>query len=237
VGEPSAGAYGAVRAIRGRRAEEIIARRERAAGYGCPVLRVGLTGGIGSGKSAVARLLAGHGAVVVDADALAREVVAPGTPGLAAVLAEFGDGVRAPDGSLDRAALGRVVFAADAARRRLNAILHPLIAARTAELVAAAPPGAVVVHDVPLLVENGLAGNYDFVVVVEASEHVRLDRLRRTRGMDATEARSRMAAQAGDADRRALADAVVVNDGSLADLAAAVDELWRARIAPRLDRT
>jgi len=193
---------------------------------------VGLTGGIGSGKSAVAQLLAGHGAVVVDADAIAREAVAAGTPGLAAVLAEFGDGVRGADGGLDRAALARLVFADDAARRRLNAIVHPLVGARTAELVAAAPADGVVVNDVPLLAENQLAGAYDLVLVVEAPEPARIARLARDRGMSEAQARSRIAAQASDAERRAVADLVIVNDGTLADLAARVDQVWRDRIAP-----
>lgn len=196
------------------------------------VLRVGLTGGIGSGKSAVAARLAELGAVVVDADAVAREVVEPGTPGLAAVLAEFGAGMRAPDGGLDRAALGRLVFADDDARRRLNAIVHPLIAARTAELIAAAPPDAVLVHDVPLLVDNDLAAAYDVVLVVETPVPLRLARLVRGRGMTEDEARGRMAAQASDADRRAVADHVIVNDGTLADLTSHVDALWAAHLAP-----
>ena len=128
------------------------------------VLRIGLTGGIGSGKSTVAALLADHGARVVDADRIAREVVEPGTPGLAAVVAEFGDGVLAADGSLDRAALAGIVFADPAARARLDAVVHPLVRARAAEAVAAAPPDAVVVQDVPLLVETGLAGSFDLVL-------------------------------------------------------------------------
>jgi dephospho-CoA kinase len=198
----------------------------------CGVVRVGLTGGIGSGKSAVAWLLAGHGAVVVDADAIAREVVAPGTPGLAAVLAEFGTGVRAPDGGLDRPALARIVFADRDALRRLNAIVHPLVAARRTELVRAAPPDAVVVDDVPLLAENRLAGAFDLVVVVTAAEDVRVERLRTGRGMTEAEARSRIAAQATDAQRAAIADVLVGNDGSLTDLASRVDAVWRDRIAP-----
>jgi dephospho-CoA kinase len=200
------------------------------------VVRVGLTGGIGSGKSTVARLLAGHGAAVVDADAIAREVVAPGTPGLVAVLAEFGPAVRAPDGSLDRPALARIVFAdADAdggALRRLNAIVHPLVAARRAELIGALPPDAVVVEDVPLLAENGLAGGYDLVVVVTAPADLRVERLRADRGMSGAEARARMSAQATDAQRAEIADVLIANDGSPADLAARVDAVWRGRIAP-----
>jgi dephospho-CoA kinase len=196
------------------------------------VVRVGLTGGIGSGKSTVARLLAGHGVAVVDADAIAREVVAPGTPGLAAVLAEFGPAVRAPDGSLDRPALARIVFADADALRRLNAIVHPLVAARRAELIGALPPDAVVVEDVPLLAENGLAGGYDLVVVVTAPADLRVERLRADRGMSAAEARSRMAAQATDAQRAEIADVLIANDGSPADLTARVDAVWRGRIAP-----
>jgi dephospho-CoA kinase len=138
---------------------------------------VGLTGGIGAGKSTVARRLAEHGATIVDADALAREVLAPGTEGLAAVTARFGAGVLRPDGSLDRAALARVAFADDDSRRALEAITHPRIADRTAELFAAAAEDAVVVHDVPLLVEKGMAARYQLVVVVDAPVEVRVGRL------------------------------------------------------------
>lgn len=190
------------------------------------MVTIGLTGGVGSGKSTVAGLLADHGAFVVDADAVAREVVAPGTPGLAAVAAEFGPDVIAADGSLDRAALAAVVFTDDAARGRLNAIVHPLIGARTAELMAGAAPGQVVVHDVPLLVENKLAAAYDVVVVVIADDAVRLSRLA-ARGMASDEARRRIAAQASDEERRAVADVVLTNDGELDHLAAQVDALWR----------
>jgi dephospho-CoA kinase len=195
------------------------------------VLRIGLTGGIGAGKSAVAGLLAGHGAVVIDADTIAREVVEPGSPGFEAVVAEFGAGVCGADGRLDRAKLASIVFADEAARRRLNAIVHPLVAERTAELLAAVAPDAVVVHDVPLLVENGLAGHYDLVLVVEAPAAARLARLAE-RGMAPAEARARMAAQASDADRRAVADVLIRNDGSPDDLAARVDAVWRGRIGP-----
>jgi dephospho-CoA kinase len=197
------------------------------------VIRVGLTGGIGAGKTAVARLLAERGAVVVDADALAREGVAPGSPGLARVVGEFGPGVLGPDGNLDRARLAALIFANGAARERLNAIVHPLVAARSAELAGAAPPDAVIVHDVPLLAENNLAGGYDLVIVVEAPEEVRIRRLRESRGMAEPDARARMSAQASDAQRRAVADVVIENDGDLAELAAAVDRLWRDQIAPR----
>jgi dephospho-CoA kinase len=194
---------------------------------------VGLTGGIGAGKSVVAARLAELGAVVIDSDRLAREVVAPGTDGLAEVVAAFGPEVLAPDGALDRPALGRLVFGDPAARERLEKIIHPRVRARTAELVAAAPPGTVLVNDVPLLVETGLADTFDLVVVVLASEPTRLRRLTGGRGMSEPEARSRMAAQATDEQRRAAADVVLVNDGSLDDLRAAVDRLWEERLAGR----
>ncbi len=195
---------------------------------------IGLTGGIGAGKSAVASRLRELGALVVDADAVARDLVAAGTPGLAAVVAEFGTAVLAADGSLDRAALSALVFAdADAdARARLNAIVHPLVSRRSAELVAAAPPDAVVVHDVPLLVENGLAPGYELVVVVEADEVARIRRLRADRGMSEQDIRGRMSAQATDAQRRAVADVVLGNSGSLAELHEKVDRLWADRLAP-----
>lgn len=198
------------------------------------MLRVGLTGGIGAGKSAVARLLSVRGAMVIDADVLSREVVEPGTEGLARIVAEFGDSVLAADGSLDRAALGRVVFADPGARARLNAIVHPLVAARTAELMATAPRDSVVVHDVPLLTENGLAPNYDLVLVVEAPLSARLRRLAE-RGLSESQARSRIAAQATDEQRRAIADEVIVNDGDLAQLEERVADLWDRRIGPKCE--
>jgi dephospho-CoA kinase len=195
-------------------------------------VQIGLTGGIGAGKTAVARRFAELGARVVDADALAREVVAAGTPGLAAVVAEFGPGVLRPDGELDRPALGRLVFADESALDRLNAIVHPLVRCRAAELIAAAPAGSVIVQDVPLLVETGQAGRFDLVVVVEAPAEVRAGRLARDRGMSADEARSRMAAQASDEQRRAAADVVLVNDGSPDELRAQVDRVWRDLVVP-----
>ncbi|MBI3688951.1 MAG: dephospho-CoA kinase [Actinobacteria bacterium] len=197
---------------------------------------IGLTGGIGAGKSAVAGLLAGHGAVVIDADTVAREVVAPGSAGLDQVVAAFGADVRTAEGSLDRARLAALVFTDDAARARLNSIVHPLIATRTAELVAAAPTGTVVVHDVPLLVENAMADRYDLVVVVQAPLPERLRRLAATRGMSEAAARARMAAQASDERRRAVADVVLDNAGDLADLAEAVDLLWQDHVLPLLTR-
>jgi dephospho-CoA kinase len=195
-----------------------------------PVLRVGLTGGIGAGKSEVAQRLAGHGAVVIDADRLAREVVAPGTDGLREVVEAFGRGVLDPTGALDRAALAKAVFDDEPARRRLEGIIHPRVRARTAELTGAAPPDAIVVNDVPLLVEAGLAPSYHLVIVVEAAEATRVDRLVRDRGMTEPQARARILAQTGDVQRRAAADVVLTNDGALAALHAAVDALWRDRL-------
>lgn len=198
------------------------------------MLTVGLTGGIGAGKSEVSRLLAAHGAVIIDSDRIAREVVEPGTPGLAAVVEEFGPGVLAPDGSLDRPALGALVFADEERLAALNAIVHPLVRARSAELQAAAAPDAIVVHDVPLLAENGLAPLYEVVLVVDAGEETRLDRLVRLRGMAAEEARARMAAQATREQRLAVADVVIANDGPVEELADRVDEVW-ARLRERAD--
>jgi dephospho-CoA kinase len=193
---------------------------------------VGLTGGIGAGKSAVARRLADRGAVVIDADVLAREVVASGTAGLDEVVDAFGPGVLGADGVLDRPALGTRVFADEAARRRLEGIIHPRVRARSAELAAAAPPDAIVVEDVPLLVEAGLAPTYHLVVVVEADQEVRVRRLVDTRGMTPEAARARIAAQADDARRRDAADALLRNDGSLNDVDAWVQRLWQRRLLP-----
>lgn len=192
------------------------------------MLRVGLTGGIGSGKSEVTRLLAAKGAAVVDADLVAREVVEPGTPGLQRVVEEFGPGVLRPDGTLDRPKLGSLVFADPVRLQRLNAIVHPLIGERTAELVAQAEAeGAdVLVHDVPLLVESGLAQAYEVVVVVAADPRTQLQRLTRNRGMSEQEAQQRIDAQAPLADKLAAATHVLSNDGSLQDLAEQVDRLW-----------
>jgi dephospho-CoA kinase len=189
-------------------------------------VNVGLTGGIGSGKSEVSRLLAALGAVVVDSDLLAREAVQPGTPGLAAVVAEFGDAVLGADGSLDRPALGRVVFADPERRAALESIVHPYVRRRSAEVAAAAPPDAVVVHDVPLLVEAGLADRYDLVVVVDVSEETQVRRLTTLRGMSGEDARARLSAQAPRTTRLAAADLVVENDGTLEELRPRVDELW-----------
>ncbi|MEU3433970.1 dephospho-CoA kinase [Streptomyces sp. NPDC006863] len=190
------------------------------------MLKVGLTGGIGAGKSEVSRLLVSYGAVLIDSDLISREVVEPGTPGLAAVVEEFGPAVLTADGALDRPALGALVFADDRRRAALNAIVHPLVGARAAELERAAPEDAVVVHDVPLLAENKLAPLYDLVVVVDASAETRLDRLVTLRGMTEADARARMAAQATREERRAVADLIVDNDGPREALDARVREVW-----------
>ncbi|MFC8876980.1 dephospho-CoA kinase [Streptomyces ardesiacus] len=190
------------------------------------MLKVGLTGGIGAGKSEVSRLLVEHGAVLVDADRIAREVVAPGTPGLAAVVEAFGEEVLAADGTLDRPKLGSIVFSDPDRLAVLNGIVHPLVGERSRALEEAAAEDAVVVHDVPLLTENGLAPLYDVVVVVDADPATRLDRLVRLRGMSEQDARARMAAQATREQRREIADVVVDNDVPLEELRRRVEELW-----------
>lgn len=191
-------------------------------------VRVGLTGGIGSGKTAVAALLAERGAIIIDADALAREVVAPGTPGLSSIVEAFGPSVLQSDGSLDRGALASLVFADRAKLETLNGITHPLIASESARLIDSAPDGAVVVYDMPLLVENGLATGWDLVVVVDAPDEVRLRRLEE-RGLEREDAHRRMAAQATRQERLAVADVVIDNGGTQDALREQVDRLW-ARI-------
>ncbi len=191
-----------------------------------PRLRVGLTGGIGSGKSTVARLLAENGAVVIDADELAREAVAPGTPGLRAVESRFGPGVLRADGTLDRPALGRIVFADEAARRDLNAIVHPEVRRLAAERERLAPRDALVVHVIPLLVETGQQGGFDAVVVVDAPEDVQLSRVMARDGVDADAARSRLRAQCSRAERLAAATHVVDNSGGEDLLRQRVERLW-----------
>ncbi len=194
------------------------------------MLRVGLTGGIGSGKSEVSRRLAGYGAALIDADVAAREVVEPGTPGLGEISAVFGPGVLLPDGRLNRERLGQLVFADDDLRAKLNAIVHPLVHERTQLLeqqaAAALGPGGIVLHDVPLLAENGLQSGFDTVIVVDAPDDQRLQRLIETRGMSAEHARERMAAQASRDQRLAIADIVIDNSGTLADLDQRVAEVW-----------
>jgi dephospho-CoA kinase len=194
------------------------------------MLRVGLTGGIGSGKSTVAQRFRELGAVVIDADRLAREVVARDSAGLAAIRRRFGDPVLAPDGSLDRVALGTVVFADPQARKDLEAITHPLIGARTRALMEAAEPEKIVVHDVPLLVELDMAAGYHLTVVVGADNYIRIARLTGGRGLTEAEAEVRIAAQASDRARRATADAWLDNNGTVDGLLAQVDELWQDRI-------
>ena len=192
-------------------------------------LRVGLTGGIGAGKSTVAALLEERGAAVTSADEVSRDVVSPGSAGLAAVVAEFGEDILASDGSLDRSALGRVVFSDDLRRARLEEILLPLIAAEAWARMETVPAGQVAVYDVPLLVEGQMQDLFDLVIVVEAELEVRLERLA-ARGMTRDEALARIAVQATDEERRAVADVLVSNSGALEDLSAEVDRLWSTRI-------
>ena len=200
--------------------------------------RIGLTGGIAAGKSVAARRFAERGAVVVDADVLARQAVAPGSAGLDEVVAEFGPGVLDAAGDLDRAALGRIVFADAGARARLDAIVHPVVRRLAAEQEAAAAaldPGAVVVHDIPLLVETGQAEDFHVVVVVHAPAVLRVERLVRLRGMDRADALARVAAQARDEARLAVADVVLDGAGSDADLERQVDALWERLAVERAD--
>ena len=196
------------------------------------MLQIGLTGGIAAGKSTVAAALVELGAVLIDADAIAREAVGPGTAGLAAVVAEFGPGVLTPDGALDRPALGRLVFGDGAALARLNAVVHPLVAQETKRRVQEEARDAVVVHDVPLIVENRLAAGYHLVIVVGASEEVRLERLVTKRGMSPEEARARIAAQSDDEDRRRVADVWIDNIRPRESVRADVARLWHERLAP-----
>lgn len=200
--------------------------------------RIGLTGGIAAGKSVAAARLAELGAVVIDSDVLAREAVAPGSVGLEAVVEEFGPGVLAPDGSLDRSALGARVFADDDARGRLNAIVHPVVRRLSAEREAAAATadhGSVVVHDIPLLVETGQADAFHVLVVVHAPAVLRVERLVVGRGLSRDEAEARIAAQATDSDRLAVADVVLDGTGSEEDLRAQVDALWARLASERAD--
>src|SRR5664280_2380017 len=194
------------------------------------MLRVGLTGGIGSGKSTVAQRFRERGALVIDADQLAREVVAVGSAGLAAIRQRFGDAVMAPDSSLDRGALGGIVFADEQARKDLEAITHPLIGARTRSLLESAAPEEIVVHEVPLLAELDMAAAYHLTVVVGADDDIRIARLTGGRGFTPADARARIAVQASDRGRRAAADAWLDNNGTVERLLAQVDALWRERI-------
>ena len=196
-------------------------------------MRVGLTGGIASGKSTVSAILRELGAVVIDADQLSREVVAKGTPGLAAVVGEFGPEVLTADGELDRPAVARIVFGDEDARKRLEGVVHPLVFEEIVRLEEQAPEGAVVVHDIPLLAESGRADTFDAVVVVDAPPEVQVDRMVRDRGWSEEEARSRMAAQASPEDRRAVATYVVENTGSLEELRRRVEEVYKKLAPPR----
>jgi dephospho-CoA kinase len=194
-------------------------------------VRVGLTGGIASGKSTVSGILRELGAVVIDADVLAREVVAKGTPGLARVVEEFGTDLLTADGELDRTAMGSLVFSDENARRRLEAIVHPLVFERIVDLEEHAPAGAVVVHDIPLLAESGRAaapdrGGFDAVVVVDAPRHVQVERMVRDRGWTESDALARIAAQASREDRRAIATYVIENTGTVEDLRRQVEKVY-----------
>ncbi|MDF0515259.1 dephospho-CoA kinase [Agromyces sp. H3Y2-19a] len=200
---------------------------------------IGLTGGIASGKSTVARRLYEHGAVHIDADDLARRVVAPGTPGLAAVIAEFGESVLRPDGSLDRAKLGEIVFKDDAARARLNSIVHPAVRELSSRLIARAEaddPDAVVVYDVPLLVEASVDHPFDLVVVTNAPRRTQVKRLVEERGLDLMQAEARVDAQVDNTRRLAIADVVIDTDGSLAHTMSQTDALWARVVAERSGR-
>jgi dephospho-CoA kinase len=195
------------------------------------VLKIGLTGGIGSGKSEVSKRLAARGAVVIDADKIAREVVEPGTVGLARVVAAFGDEVLRPDGSLNREKLGSIVFADSERLATLNGIVHPLVGERVAQLQREAADDAIVVYDVPLLAENKLAPMYDVVIVVDAADEVRIRRLAEHRGMAEDDAKARIAAQASREERLAVADIVIPNEGSLEELEARVSDVWDELLA------
>jgi len=195
--------------------------------------RIGLTGGIAAGKSVAAKRLTELGAVVIDADQLARRALEPGSPGLEDVVAEFGPAILTSDGALDRAGLASIVFADRAALDRLNAIVHPIVRRLAAELEASAAtvdPDAVVVHDIPLLVESGQTDTFNLVVVVDAPAVLRVERLVGTRAMSRDEAEARVSAQASDAERLEVADVVLDGTGSDSNLRAQVDDLW-ARLA------
>jgi dephospho-CoA kinase len=196
------------------------------------VLRIGLSGGIGAGKSTVSSTFAAEGGIIVDGDVIAREVVEPGTEGLAALVAAFGADILLPDGSLNRPALAAVAFSDEEKRKTLNGIVHPLVGKRRAELIDAAPMGSVVVEDIPLLVESQMAPLFPLVVMVHADEDVRVARLVEHRGFSEEDARARIAAQATVEQRQAVADVWLDNHGSADELAAAARELWEQRIVP-----
>ncbi len=189
-------------------------------------LRVGLTGGIGAGKSEVSRRLASYGAVVIDADAVAREVVAPGTSGLAEVVREFGPGILRSDGTLDRDRLGELVFGDESLRGKLNGIVHHRVGERMADLERSAGDAAIIVFDIPLIAENDLADSFDLVVVVDVPVRTQTERLMRERGLSRPQAEARMRAQASREERLAIATIVVDNSCSLAELDREAGELW-----------
>ena len=194
-------------------------------------VRVGLTGGVASGKSTVSAMLRELGALVIDADQLAREAVAPGSEGLTEIVEAFGEEVLTPDGELDRPAMGALVFADEDARRRLESIIHPRVRARGAELEAAAGPDAVVVHDIPLLAETGQAGSFDAVVVVDVPVETQLRRMTQLRGMSGEEAQARIDAQASREERLAVATHVIDNTGTLEDLRDRVTEVFEELVS------
>src|SRR6201999_365658 len=196
------------------------------------MLRIGLTGGIGAGKSALSATVAECGGIIVDGDVIAREVVQPGTDGLAALVEAFGDDILQPDGSLDRPALAAKAFADDEARQKLNGIVHPLVGNRRAEIIASVPQDSVVVEDIPLLVESGMAPLFPLVVVVHADVELRVRRLVDQRGMPEDDARARIAAQADDEQRRAVADIWLDNSGTQQDLVERAHDVWNNRIVP-----
>ncbi len=192
------------------------------------VLSVALTGGIASGKTAVARMLAERGAIIVDSDLLSRQVVEPGTPGLAAIVDRFGRSVVAADGSLDRQVLGEIIFADGRARADLNDIVHPEVRRRRAETIASAPDGSIVVSVIPLLVESGLQDDFDGVIVVDLPISTQVDRLKARNGLNDDQARARVTAQASGDERLAAADWVIENSGSYDQLRAQVEMVWDA---------
>src|ERR1700757_4606148 len=196
------------------------------------MLRIGLTGGIGAGKSALSQRFSECGGIVVDGDVIAREVVQPGTEGLASLVEAFGEDILLPDGALDRPALAAKAFRDDEARKKLNGIVHPLVGKRRSEIIAAVAEDAVVVEDIPLLVESGMAPLFPLVVVVHADEEVRVRRLVEQRGMSEEDARARIAAQADDEQRRAVADVWLDNSGSQAELERRARDVWHHRILP-----
>lgn len=196
------------------------------------MLRIGLTGGIGAGKSALSSTFAQCGAVIVDGDVIAREVVEPGTEGLACLVEAFGSDILLPDGSLDRPALAAKAFRDDDARKTLNGIVHPLVGNRRSEIIASVPEDSVVVEDIPLLVESGMAPLFPLVVIVYADVEVRLRRLVDQRGMPEDDARARIAAQASDEQRRAVADIWLDNSGSTEELQRRAHDVWNNRVLP-----